>query len=318
MTTAPGPGSSTVLGSHVPELRALELLVVVARTGSLSAAAGELGITQQAASSRLRTMESLVGEPLVVRTRRGSELTPTGELVVQWASRVVEAAHHLDAGITALRTDRRGHLGIAASLTIAEHLLPGWLVAVRARQLSLGQEPTEVTMTATNSERVAELVQSGEVDLGFVEGPDAPEGLRHRLVGTDALLVVVGPTHPWAARSSRRVTAQRLATTPLVVREAGSGTRMVLERALEGLEVAAPALELSSTAAVRAAVAAGAGPAALGAHAVRDDLASGRLVSIQVSGLDLTRRLHAVWRGGQHPPEGPARDLVSHAANARP
>lgn len=306
-----------VLGSRVPELRALELLVVVARTGSLSAAAGELGITQQAASSRLRTMEALVGEPLVARTRRGSELTPTGELMVQWSGRVLEAAHQLDAGISALRRDRRGHLGIAASLTIAEHLLPGWLVALRSRQTALGQEPTEVTMTATNSERVAELVEAGEVDLGFVEGPEAPDALRHRLVGTDELVIVVGREHPWAQRSSRRVTVSTLAATPLVVREAGSGTRLVLERALEHRSMATPALELSSTAAVRAAVAAGAGPAALGEYAVRDDLASGRLVRIAVTGLDLTRRLHAVWRAGAHPPEGPARDLVAYAASTR-
>lgn len=303
-----------MLGPHVPDLRALELLAAVARTGSLGVAASELGISQQAASSRVRTMEALVGSPLLVRTRRGSEVTQTGELLVQWAAPVLAAAEELAAGITALRADRRSHLTVAASLTIAEHLLPGWLVAVRSEQERLGRPPAEVTMTATNSERVVELVASGAVDLGFVEGPEAPEELRQRLVGTDELVVVVGREHPWAARSRRRVTAATLAATPLVVREKGSGTRLVLERALAGIPAAAPALELSSTAAVRAAVAAGAGPAALGRYAVRDDLASGRLVAITVSGIDLTRRLHAVWLGGPNPPEGPARDLVAWAA----
>ncbi len=163
-----------MLGPHVPDLRALELLVVVSRTGSLGAAAAELGITQQAASSRVRTMESLVGEPLVTRSKRGSELTPTGELVVQWADRVLDAAQELDAGISALRADRRGHLDIAASLTIAEHLLPGWLVGLRSHQVQRGQQPTDITMTATNTRRVVELVTADEVTLGFVEGPDAP------------------------------------------------------------------------------------------------------------------------------------------------
>jgi molybdate transport repressor ModE-like protein len=307
-----------VLGPHVPDLRALELLVVVARTGSLGAAASELGISQQAASSRVRTMEALVGEPLVARSKRGSSLTATGELVVQWADRVLDAAQALDAGIAALRADRRGHLDIAASLTIAEHLLPGWLVGLRTQQLQRGQQPTEITMTATNTARVTELVQAGEVAVGFVEGPEAPRGLRRRLVGTDELVVVVGPGHAWATRPRRRVSAETLASTPLVVREVGSGTRTVLERALvrNGLPQAAPALELSSTASVRAAVAAGAGPAAVGAHAVRDDLATGRLVRITVTGLDLTRQLHAVWKGGPQPPEGPARELVAWAARS--
>jgi molybdate transport repressor ModE-like protein len=303
-----------MLGSHVPELRALELLVVVARTGSLSAAAAELGITQQAASSRIRTAEALVGAPLLSRTRRGSALTQTGELVVQWASRVVDAAEQLDAGITALRQDRRTHLGVAASLTIAEYLLPGWLVAFRAHQETLGVPRTEFTMTAANSERVATLVAEEAVDLGFVEGPEPPRGLRRRLIGVDELVVVVGPTHPWAQRSSRRVSAATLAATPLVSREEGSGTRTVLERALRDLPGAPPALALASTAAVRSAVAAGAGPAALSEHAVRDDVATGRLVPIRVTGLDLSRRMHAVWTRGAHPPSGPARDLVQWAA----
>lgn len=313
-----------MLGSRVPDLRALELLVVVARTGSLSAAAAELGITQQAASSRIRTAETLVGAPLLTRTRRGSALTQTGDLVVHWATRVVDAAEQLDAGIAALRQDRRAQLTIAASLTIAEYLLPGWLVAFRAHQTTLGVARTEFTMTATNSERVVELVASEAADLGFVEGPEPPRGLRHRLIGVDELLVVVGPAHPWAQRSSRRVTAATLASTPMVVRETGSGTRTVLERALRDLPVAPPALELASTAAVRSAVAAGAGPAALSEHAVRDDIASGRLTPINVTGLDLSRRLHAVWTRGTTPPAGPARDLVqwavtqAHPIRARP
>ncbi|QIX27581.1 LysR family transcriptional regulator [Nocardioides sp. JQ2195] len=305
-----------MLSSHIPDLRGLELLVVLARTGSLSSAAQELGISQQAASSRLRTMESVVGASLVARTRKGSKLTAHGDLVVQWASGVIDAAEQLDAGIAALRQGRRGHLAVAASLTIAEYLLPSWLVAVRARQHGLGLPPTEFTMTATNSERVAALVQAGVVDLGFVEGPDTPENLQHRLVGIDKLVVVVGRDHPWAARSSRRVTAATLASTALVVRETGSGTRTVLERALAGFDTAAPVLELSSTAAVCAAVAAGAGPAALSAHAVRNDVASGRLVQVGVTGLDLSRRLHAVWTGGPSLPAGPARDLVEWAVNS--
>lgn len=300
----------------MPELRALELLAVVARTGSMGAAATELGISQQAASSRVRTMEALVGEPLIARSTRGSHLTPTGELVVQWADEVLHAAQKLDAGIASLRTDRRAHLDIAASLTIAEHLLPDWLVGLRAQQVQRGQHPTEIRMTATNSERVIELVTAGEVTLGFVEGPDAPTGLRKRLVGSDELVVVVGSTHPWAARAGRRISPAQLAATPMIVREVGSGTRTVLERALGTHWQVAPALELSSTAAVRAAVAAGAGPAAVGADAVRDDLATGRLVRVAVDDLDLTRQLHAVWKGGTHPPEGPARELVAWAAGS--
>jgi len=303
-----------MLGSHVPELRSLELLLAVERRGSLGAAAQDVGISQQAASSRVRTMESLVGAPLLARSRHGSELTEAGARVAALASAVLDAARALDEGIESLRRERRAHLDVAASLTIAEHLLPGWMVALRSRHLALGRPAPELAMTATNSARVVELVASGAVDLGFVEGPQPPSGLSSRQVGVDDLVVVVAPTHPWARSRNRRVTAKQLALTPLVVREVGSGTRTVLENALTGHEMVPPAIELSTTAAVRSAVAAGAGPAALGAQAVRDDVARGRLVEVEVADADLTRVLHAVWVGGPQPPEGPARDLVALAA----
>ncbi|MFC6153842.1 LysR family transcriptional regulator [Nocardioides yefusunii] len=303
-----------MLGSHVPDLRSLELLLAVMRHGSLGMAAAELGITQQAASSRMRTMEGLVGETLLARSRHGSRLTETGRRLADLALPVVEAARVLDAGIRGLNRERNAHLDVAASLTIAEHMLPGWMVALRSRHLALGRSAPELTMTAANSARVVDLVRSGAVDLGFIEGPEAPADLGSRKVGVDELVVVVGPHHPWARLRSRSVTAAQLAMTPLVVREAGSGTRTVLERALDGLETVPPAIELSTTASVRSAVAAGAGPAALGAQAVSDDIAQGRLLQIEVSDVDLTRVLHAVWAGGEQPPEGPARDLVALAA----
>lgn len=306
-----------MLSRHVPDLPALELLLAIGRARSLSGAAGELGITQQAASLRLRAAEARVGVPLVLRSSSGSQLAPAGVLAAQWASKVLDAAAELDVGIASLRSDRQAHLGVAASLTVAEHLLPGWLVALHVRQAAAGQDLTEIELDAANSARVPALVAGGTADVGFVEGPDAPTGLRSRTVATDQLLVVVPPGHPWAGRRTA-VSAQELAATPLVSREAGSGTREALVRALQsqlpvGAPLAPPALELSSAAAVRAAVVAGAGPGALSSLAVADDVALGRLRVVDVGPVDLRRRLRAVWTGAAQPPRGPVRELVGLA-----
>ena len=131
----------------------------------------------------------------------------------------------------------------------------------------------------------------------------------------DELVLVVRPDHPWARRR-RGVTADELARTPLVTREHGSGTREFLEAALSGHlghgeAPAGPALELSTSAAVRAAVLAGAAPAVLSRLAVEDDLAGGRLRQVQLD-VDLRRELRAVWVGGRTPPAGAVRDLLSH------
>jgi DNA-binding transcriptional LysR family regulator len=310
------------LSPRMPDLGALEVLLAVSNAGGLGAAARELGLSQQAVSSRIASLEARAGIALVARSKRGSTLTPGGVLVAQWASRLLAAAAELDEGLAALRADRRSKLRVGASMTIAEHLLPGWLVTLRVQSERNGQGPVDIVFAANNSDTVIAQVRAGEVDLGFIEGPRAPSGLAHRVIGHDALVLVVRPDHPWARRR-RELGPAELAGVALVAREAGSGTReayvSALTRALAaagapGAAVAAPVLELSTAAAVRAAVLAGAGPAVLSELAVGEDLATGRLVRVPVGGLDLGRDLRAVWTGPHLPPAGPARDLLALAA----
>jgi DNA-binding transcriptional LysR family regulator len=291
--------------------------VTVARYGSIGAAARHTGISQQAASGRLRVMEAQVGSVLLDRDPRGSRLTPAGALLVDWAAPLLAQAGELDTGIASLRRARDAQLRVAASLTIAEHLLPAWLVALRDQYDRAGHQPADITLVAINSEAVAGTVAEHGVDLGFVEGPSPPRGLRSRVVAADRLVVVVRPDHPWARRRSP-VRPAELAATPLVEREEGSGTRESLRAALTaclgpGTQLAAPALRLSTTTAVRQAVQAGAGPAVLSLLAVRENVAAGRLAVIRVPDLDLRRRLRAVWAGAAQPPAGPVRDLVAVA-----
>ena len=219
------------LSPHVPDLAALELFVAVARYGSIGAAARHTGISQQAASARLRAMESQVGTALLDRDPRGSRLTAAGALLVDWAAPLLAQAGELDSGIASLRRARDAQLRVAASLTIAEHLLPAWLVALRDEYEQAGRQPAEITLVAANSEAVAVTVAEHGVDLGFVEGPVPPRGLRSRVVAADRLAVVVRPDHPWARRRSP-VRPAELAATPLVEREEGSGTRQSLRAAL--------------------------------------------------------------------------------------
>ncbi|MFI9252922.1 LysR family transcriptional regulator [Streptomyces sp. NPDC053069] len=290
------------LAHRVPDLAALELLLAVARLGSLGAAAREVGITQPAASSRIRSMERQLGVALVDRSPRGSRLTDAGALVTDWARRVVEAAAAFDAGARALRDRRDSRLRVAASMTIAEYLLPGWLLALHAER-----PDTAVSLLAGNSAKVAELLLSGDADLGFVEGLTVPTGLDSAVIAHDRLIVVTAPGHPWARRR-RPLTPEELAATPLILRERGSGTRQVLDAALGGL--ARPLIELSSTTAVKASAVSGAGPSVLSELAVGEELSMRRLVSIPVEGVSLRRELRAVWPTG-HRPTGPARELLS-------
>lgn len=303
----------------MPEIAALEMLAAVRDLGSLSAAAQRLGISQQAVSARMRALEAQTGFVLLVRSPRGTTLSEHGTLLAGWADQVLTAAERLDAGIASIRSDNLRHLRVIASQTIAEHLLPRWLVGLRGQQENLGVEPTAVELSVGNSELAVAHVRDGSADLGFIETPNLPTDLRSVCVQLDDMVLVVAPGHPWARRKSP-VTAAELAATPLVTREHGSGTRDSLTFLLAEAgsdQSVAPLLELSTTAAVRSAVAAATAPGVLSALAVHDDLLLHRLVAVPVNGLTLRRELTAVWQGGKVPPAGPARDLVSIAKRIR-
>ncbi len=279
-----------------PELAALDLLRSVVALGSLSRAAEAHGITQPSASSRIRTLERQLGITVLDRSPTGSRPTPDGQLVAGWANTVLDAATTLNTGVEALRARQAGLLRIAASYTIAEYLLPPWL------DRFLADRPDDsVTLEVTNSRAVLERVESGSVDLGFVESPTAPSTMHQQVVGTDELIAVVSPRHPWAAaaRSTSRPSSPRRWSFASV----GSGTRDALQEELArlGFDPPTSALDLGSLSAVRIAVINGSAPTVISRLAVAGDLAAGSLVEIDVEGLQVERRLLAVWSARSEP-----------------
>ncbi len=295
-----------------PGLPALRLLVAIADHGALGAAAREIGMAQSNASRALTGLERRLGLGLVRRSAAGSSLTPEGVLVVGWARDVVDAMDRLTAGATAVRGGGT-EVGVAASMTIAEYLAPAWLAALRRARPGLA-----VTMQIMNSTGVVDAVRHGRADVGFIESPDVPDDVHSVAVGTDRLVVIIAPDHPWADRRGS-VTVEEVAETALVEREAGSGTRQFLDRAAADHGIPrriAPMAELTSNAAIVAAVAAGMGPAVLSIHAVRGALVDGRVLGVPVVGGPIERELRAMWIGGPTPPPAVA-GLVEIASAAQ-
>jgi DNA-binding transcriptional LysR family regulator len=286
-----------------PELSDLELLVGVDDHGSLGAASRTAGIAQPNASRAIKHLEHQLGMTLLRRSPTGSTLTPQGTMIAHWARKVLADAHHLLDVAEGLRVERSAELTVGASMTVAEHLMPGWLGLYRKLHPDV-----KIQLQVHNSAQVFDRIADGTCDVGFVESPTVPRTLNSVTVARDRLVVVVHPTHPWARRR-KPLTIAELAMTPLLVREPGSGTRTTLDLALQEHSRAAPLLELGSAAAIRTSVLGGGGPAVMSTLAVAEQVNSGELRVIEVDGLDLARVLRAVWR----PPRqlgGPAGELV--------
>ena len=290
-----------------PDAETLRLLALIGETGGIGQAAKRAGLSQQSVSARIRAAERRLGFPLLERGPGGSALTQQGALIRDWGVPVLAARERLAAGIDSLRGQRRHRLRLAASQTIAAHLLPGWLAELRPEATA--------TLEVGNSERVIAEVRAGRAELGLIESSRLPGDLLLRRIGTDVLRLVVAPGHPWA--DGPGPDPRELSRTALVTREAGSGTRHVLEDALDRAGCPAPArpaLELATSEAVRGAIASGAAPGVLSALAVADDLALGRLVAVPTPGLDLSRPLTAVIRRAE--PLGAAAERLLALATA--
>jgi len=291
------------------DLVTFELLELIASTGTVTAAATVMGVSQQAASARLDRAERGLGVRLVSRGVGGSTLTEHGGMVLEWATPVLDAARRAETSLEALR-DRDASVVVAASQTIAEFPLPTWLQA-----LHRAQPQAQIRLLSGNSADVVQQVRTGLALLGFIERPDIPPDLCSAQIGVDDLAVVVTPEHAWVGRT---IEPRELAATPLLIRERGSGTRATLERWLgsRGLTLSAPAAELGTASALRAAARAGVAPAVLSLRAVEDDLAAGRLTRVATSEGPIRRAFTAIWSSPQL--EGAAPVLVEIAiANER-
>lgn len=292
-------------------LASLELLIAIGDHGSISGAARALGVAQPTVSAALRVLERSLGLRLVDRSPQGSALTPQGVTIATWAREVVAASDTFEASVANLRGGGRTRLIVAASMTIAEHLMPAGLARLRRSETAasdgIGARSTTgtglaVELLVRNSEDVMRSVQDGSAHVGFVEGCDALPGLRESTVGQDELVVVVGASHPWANRTEP-ITPADLARASLVLREKGSGTRDVFDRAMRaaGYPLDSDLPSVGSTAAIRSAVVEGELVAVLSQLAVRTEVQLGTLIKVPVTGLDLRRDFRVVTRSAPGP-----------------
>lgn len=200
--------------------------VALVQHGSVGAAARARHLTQPAISNQLKRLQEAVGEPLYRRQGRGVVLTATGEAFYRHAREVQQALQQAEGFAEMLQGGTAGRVRVAASQTIAGSLLPAALAVFRRQYPDI-----EVFIDSGNSRQVFAGME--EHDLGLVESP-LPAGpmacCRTEPLGHDEIVAVMRPDHPLAGQTE--ITLAELAAHPLIWREAGSGTREVLEQAL--------------------------------------------------------------------------------------
>lgn len=270
-------------------LRQLEVFLAIAHAHSYRQAAEALHTSQPALSQHVRELEAELGVRLFDRLSRGVVPTEAGRLLEERAKRVFATLTDVREVLGELQGLQRGSLLVGASTTPGIYVLPSVIGEFRRRYPGI-----DLRLRIANSRVIEEAIRAHEVDLGVVGGHGLAPGEECLTAGlADELVLIVSPRHRWARR--REVAPAELADEPLLVREEGSATRRVTERALEQAGVGwQVSMELGHTEAIKQAVMAGLGVAFVSAHAVRGEVASRRLMAIRLRRLRIQRHFHVI------------------------
>ena len=257
--------------------RRLQVFHAVAKHLSFTKAADALFMTQPAVTFQIKQLEEHYNTRLFDRAQGRITLTPAGSMALDYAERILALSAELEARLKEIGGQVGGSLLIGGSMTIGEYLLPQLIGEFK------GRFPAVVpTLFIGNSEAVQDRVAERTLDLGFIEGDSHLSSLLSEVCCEDELQVVCAPSHPMA--KAPFALPASLIQHPYISREAGSGTRAVIDRYLQEAGVAPDSLnavvELGSPEALKGLVATGLGFAIMSRVIAAKELELGQLVQI--------------------------------------
>ena len=275
-------------------LHHLRIFYTVAQRRSITAAAGDLLLSQPAVSLQLKALEKELGVSLFERGGRKLRLTQAGEVLYRSAVSILHAKDEAERAITELRDGTKGRLILGAGTTGGMYVLP------RIVQAYKGSWPeTEIVFHIGTTDQILEKLLQNVLDMGMAGGPIEDRRFVVEPICTDELVLIAAPSHPIA--SLGKVTLKDLGGVPFVVPETGSRTRQLVERKLR--EAGVPlkiAMQLPGTEGVKKAVEAGLGIGMVSRYAVETECLAGVLRLVPLDGWRLTRTMHLVYRSQKY------------------
>jgi len=284
-------------------LKQLAVFVSIYQTGSTSRASEALHLSQSAVSSALTELESRLQMPLFERVGRRLNQHPNAHPIYVQAQAILGQSLTLEH----YHQYRAGQIHIGASTTIGNYVLPPLL-----GKLYEALPDANVDMYIANTQEVVGEVEQLNIDIALVEGMPRPidmKAIELREWRTDTLMIFAKRDSKWLKdiaiyhqdEDSYRLTIEQLEQLPLLVREAGSGTRQIIdEQLLKYLPNAEVVKAIHQSEAIKHMVSVDIGLGCLSQHVIETELASGELVQVDIAGIDLSRTWWLVWHKARH------------------
>ena len=270
-------------------LRQLKVFETVARLSGFNRAAEKLHLAQPTVSLQVRQLADVVGMPLYELIGKKIYITEAGEMVRAAAGDVFDAFERLEMQLANLKGLRTGRLKVAV-VTTAKYFIPRLLGPFTRHYPGI-----DIAMDVGNRSEIVARLSRNEDDLYIMGMPPAGMDIERHSFVENPIVAIAARGSPLA--NQRRVSLERLAREPFLLREQGSGTRMASERFLKSHGVKLNVrMELGSNEAIKQAVAGGLGLSLLSLHALKSELARRELVLLDVEGLPIRRFWYIVHR----------------------
>jgi DNA-binding transcriptional LysR family regulator len=271
-------------------LNLLRTFITVVEEGTLSAAAEKLGLRQPTISLQLQNLEESIGVKLLARRGKGVELTPEGELVLRKAIELITSCERMETEIFEELQQGKVQIRVGAGPIMTDHIFPH--VVARFQQAHPG---IEVVVEPTETAAIIKGVLDRTYDVGFVGFPLKGDRLELEKWIEDELVLIVPPSHPWAARQS--VQPAELGEQSFIWHKGASGIRMFIQDKLAHQDTCLPMQagncgEVSSTMSLLSSVNAGLGITIVPRYSAQDAIEMGMVVSVRIEGMSLARSLY--------------------------
>ena len=291
--------------AHLENFR-LKVFRAVAEQLNFRKAAERLFLTQPAITLQVKALENDLGMRLFDRTGGKIALTRQGSVLLEYANKLAAVASEAEQKLGCSEGSISGELALGASTTIAQYILPRLIGAFQNEYPKI-----QFSLHSGNTSQVVRSLLDGKVALGLIEGPARERGVRTEPFMEDELVLITSPSF-----DSDHVSPGQFAGMNLLMREQGSGSRHVVELALENagfkLKAFEKVMELDSTEAIKSAVEAGLGVGFVSRWAIAKELELGTLKVAEVNGVRAARHFTLISRTGPVP-QGPAGALRAFA-----
>lgn len=272
-------------------LDSLRVFLTVAEQGSFSEAGRRLHLTQPAISQSIQGLEKQLGIQLFTRQGRSVQLTEAGQVLVSMARELLTAAQRVEQTMLSLHGEVMGEMSVGCSTASGKYLLPALIAHFRHEYPQV-----RINVLVTSRDSVIHKLLSGEVALGVSSKMIEHYDLEYQDFFKDDVILVVPAGHRWA--QYRKIYPDDLLDEPIILREEVAGTREVLRDGLLKCDISPDmlnvAMVLGNAEAIGMAVEEGLGVAFISRLAAARGIALGRLVEVEVAGMQLTRNLYIV------------------------